>query len=199
MVVTGEYAKDTTVGWTKDSVTRKLGDVWEDNDHKYEQKEGYILKTSKNSDAYQEIRDYVKETTSCKNPDCKRVKMNDVDKKLIKRTSYCVDCLVEREHKIRVAGLWVDYQNHQMWTRTIVNGKIRLDQLRQALVELKQTYEYPNEDGSMEKWTMPNSVDEVKNDINDMIERGTKEIEELDEKRLEAFNKIKEKGYESYL
>ena len=61
MVETGTYDKNTTVGYTKKQETRNIGDVWEDEHNKYEKKEGYILKTGKNSEALQEIRKYLEE------------------------------------------------------------------------------------------------------------------------------------------
>ena len=199
MVQTGEYEKDTQIGWTKVDEHREVGDKWEDEFHKYEKKDGYILKTSKNSDAFQEIRDYVKHKNECKNPNCKRVKYTDTDKQLIKQTNFCVDCLVEREHEVRVAGLWKEYENYKIWTRMLIQGKLKLEQIRQAHDELKQTYEYVLEDGTTEKWTMPQSVDDVKAEMIQMVVNGEKEIAELEEKRKEVFDKLKEGGFESYL
>jgi len=61
MVQTGVYDKNTTIGYDKVEKNRKVGDVWEDEHNKYEKKDGYILKTGKNSEALQEIRNYLKE------------------------------------------------------------------------------------------------------------------------------------------
>ena len=44
---TGEYDKNTTVGYTKAKESRNIGDTWEDENHKFEKKEGYTLKTGK--------------------------------------------------------------------------------------------------------------------------------------------------------
>lgn len=199
MVHTGEYQKDAKTGWTKPEEQRKLGDIWEDEFHKYEKKEGYVLKTSKNSDAFQEIRDFIKEKSECKNPDCKTIQLIGTDKKLIKRTGYCITCLAESEQKVKLAGVWPEYENYKIWTRMIVDGKLRLEQVKQAHDDLKQTYEYINEDGSTEKWSMPQSVDEVKAEMMTLIENGTKEIEEIEEKRIEAFNKLRDKNLEHLL
>lgn len=199
MVFTGEYEKDATVGWTADQKEREIGDIWEDEFHKYEKKDGYILKSSKNSDAFQEIRDFVKKQNECKNPECKTAKITAVDKKLIKRTGYCVDCLAEKEHEVRTSGLWSEYENYKIWTRMIIDGKLRLDQIKQAHDDLKQVHEYTNEDGSVEKWTMPDPVDDVKAEMMVMIVNGEKEIAELDEKRTEAFNKLKKENLEHLL
>lgn len=196
MVFTGEYEKDAQVGWTAEQKEREIGDIWEDEYHKYEKKDGYILKTSKNSDAFQEIRDFIKEKNECKNPDCKSVKLSAVDKKLIKRTGYCITCLTDNEHQIRTSGLWSEYENYKIWTRMVVDGKLRLDQLKQAHDELKQVHEYINEDGTIEKWIMPDPVEDVKAEMMEMIKSGEKEVADLDEKRMKAFEKLKKAGLE---
>ena len=76
MVQTGKYDKNTTVGWTKKEEARKVGDVWEDEHNRYEKKEGYTLKTGKNSEALQEIRKYLEEKSKCKNSECKTIKIS---------------------------------------------------------------------------------------------------------------------------
>ena len=197
MIKTGEYDKNTTVGWSKAKETRKVGDVWEDEHNRYEQKEGYVLKTGKNSEALQEIRKYLEEKSKCKKYPNK--KYTAVDKKLIKQTGYCLDALVEIEHEIKMAGIWEEYQNYKVWTRMILFGKQKLEQLRQSLNEIKPYYEYVNEDGTTEKWNLPKSVEETKKDIQNLIENGEKEIKELEEKRQVVFTTIKEKNYEHFI
>ena len=58
MVQTGEYDKNSQIGWTKTEEQRNVGDVWEDKYYKYEKKNGYTIKTGKNHEALQEIRNY---------------------------------------------------------------------------------------------------------------------------------------------
>ena len=117
MVQTGEYDKNTTIGYTKAEEKRNVGDIWEDTHHKYEKKEGYILKTGKNSDALQEIREYLEEKSKCKNSECKTIKKSDKDRKLIEKNGYCLNCTVDIEHNIRTAGFWKEYENYKVWTK----------------------------------------------------------------------------------
>ena len=49
MVHTGEYDKNTQIGWSKKK-EHKVGDIWEDDHYRYEKKDGYILKQGKNSE-----------------------------------------------------------------------------------------------------------------------------------------------------
>ena len=81
----------------------------------------------------------------------------------------------------------------------IVYGKQKLEELSQSLSEVKEEYEYVNEDGTVEKWKLPKSLDEVKSEIQEMIDFGTKEIQELETKRLDAFEELRVKNYEHYI
>jgi hypothetical protein len=200
MVQTGEYDKNTTIGYDKLEKTRNVGDVWEDEHNRYEKKEGYTLKTGKNSEAFQEIRKYLDEKSKCKNSECKTIKISEKDKKFIDAGGFCINCTVDREHDIRTAGLWEEYQNYKVWTRMIVYGKIKLDNYRQSIDELKEEYELIGSDGKItEKWKLPKPIDEVKAEIQELIDYGENEIKELEVKRQEAFEKLKEKNYEHYI
>jgi len=199
MVQTGEYDKNTLVGYTKAKETHKVGDVWEDEHNKYEQKEGYILKTGKNSEALQEIRKYLEEKSKCKNPECKTIKKSEKDLKLITKGGFCINCTAERETKLKTDGVWKEYQDYKVWTNMIVYGKQKLEELKQSIAEVKPYYEYVNEDGTSERWNLPKSVEETKSEIQEMINYGENEIKELEEKRNIAFSILKEKNYEHYI
>jgi hypothetical protein len=199
MVQTGEYDKNTTIGYTKAEETRNVGDVWEDEHHKYEKKEGYILKTGKNSDALQEIREYIKEKSNCKNPECKTIKKTTSDRKLIEKSGYCVNCNAANEHTIRTKGFWKEYENYKVWTKMLIFGTAKIEEYKQSLSQVKPFYEYVNEDGSTEKWELPTTVEEAKAEIQELIDYGTKELEELKEKRLQALQILRENDLEHYL
>ena len=190
MVQTGEYDKNTTIGWTKSEENHNVGDIWEDEFYKYEKKEGYTIKTGKNHEALQEIRNYLNLKKECSNPSCKKHKKTKNDEKLIQKTSYCINCLAEIEHNFRGAGIWKEYEEFRIYTRMIV---------KQSINEIKPYYEFINEDGSVEKWSLPKPVDEVKVEIQEMIDNGEIELKEIVQKRNDAFEVIKEHKLEHYL
>ena len=199
MVQTGEYDKNTTIGWTKSEENHNVGDIWEDEFYKYEKKEGYTIKTGKNHEALQEIRNYLNLKKECSNPSCKKHKKTKNDEKLIQKTSYCINCLAEIEHNFRGAGIWTEYEEFRIYTRMIVEGNIKLEELKQSINEIKPYYEFINEDGSVEKWNLPKPVDEVKVEIQEMIDNGEIELKEIVQKLNEAFEVIKEHKLEHYL
>jgi hypothetical protein len=81
----------------------------------------------------------------------------------------------------------------------IVEGKMKLEELKHSLTELKPYYEFINEDGTVEKWSLPKPIDEVKIEIQEIIDNGEIELKEVVEKRNEAFEVIKEHKLEHYL
>ena len=200
MVQTGTYDKNTTIGWTSKKEDRKVGDVWEDEHHRYEKKEGYTLKTNKNSETFQEIRKYLEDKSKCKNSDCKTIKITKKDKKFIEKGGFCMDCTVDREHQIRTAGIWEEYQNYKVWTKMIFFGKNKIEQYKQSIDDLREEYQMHNDQGEVtETWKLPKPIDEIKAEINELIEYGEIELKELEEKRKVAFDKIKEKNYEHFI
>jgi len=199
MVQTGEYDKNTTIGYSKAEEKRNVGDIWEDEHHRYEKKEGYILKTGKNSDALQEIREYLEEKSKCKNSECKTIKKSDKDRKLIEKNGYCLNCTVENEHTIRTTGFWKEYENYKVWTKMIIFGTAKIEEYKQSLLDVKPYYEYVNEDGSTEKWELPQPIEEVKKEIQELIDFGTKELDEIKENRIKAFEILRENNLEHYL
>ena len=200
MVHTGKYDKNATIGYEGKKETRKVGDVWEDEHHRYEKKEGFIVKTGKNSEEFQKIREYLREKSECKNSECKTIRIKSIDKKFIKNGGYCMDCTIEREHEIKTSGLWEEYQNYKVYTRMIIVGKTKLDAYKQSIADLKEEYEMIGSDGKItETWQLPKPIEEVRAEINELIEYGENEIKEIEEKRNQAFDKLREANMEHYL
>lgn len=200
MIQTGEYDANTTIGWNKTEEQRNIGDIWEDEHHRYEKKEGYTLKTGKNSEAFSEIRKYLEEKSKCKNPDCKKHKKSEKDKKMIEKGGFCINCTIDREHQVKVSGFWVQYEDYRIATRMIIYGKTKLESYKQSIDELKEEYQMIGSDGKVvETWKLPKPIGEVKNDILELIKSGEEELKQIEEKRLEAFNILRENNLEHYL
>lgn len=200
MIETGHYDRNTVIGYDKVEKKREVGEVWEDEYHKYEQKQGFVVKTGKNHEEIKEIRDYLAHKNNCKNPECQTIKVTQKDKQFIKQNGYCLGCTIENEHQIRVSGLWQEYQDYKIWSRMIIIGKIKLDSYRQSLADLREEYEMINDQGQVtETWKLPKPIEEVRQEMNELIEFGEKEIEELEQKRSDVLSKLKESNLDRYL
>jgi len=200
MVHTGEYAKNTQIGFSdiKEDVTREVGDIWEDKaGNVWEQKDYGRVKQSKNSNAISEIRNYLHSISNCKADDCDIVnKYSNADKKLISKTGYCAGCLSKREFQIKQDGLWEAYEQYKVYSNMAAYGTDVLEKWNQALNEVTNIHEYVNDDGSVEKWSSNEDVKALKAQIESDIENGKKELTEVIEKRNEAYELLKDKNYE---
>jgi hypothetical protein len=201
MVLHGkEYEKEAFISFSgadKEKVTRKVGEKWTDDDGKsWEQLEAGKIQTSELGDIMAETRAYLDRLNSCKADDCNTIKLNRIDKKLVSKTGYCTTCLAKRETKIKVDGLWTEYEDYKIYSNMIAYGKDVLAQFRQALADCKQEYEMVNEDGTIEKWRMERNVDEMKAEISADIEKYENEIQQITELRNEAYEKLKNKNYD---
>jgi D-ribose pyranose/furanose isomerase RbsD len=78
----------------------------------------------------------------------------------------------------------------------ISHGNEVLLQLDQALRDVKEEYEIVNEDGSIEKWKMEKSVDEIKGEINADISKIQDELKDIISIRDAAWEKLKDKNYD---
>lgn len=202
MVLTGgEYDKNTTIGYTpekKGEVKREVGEKWEDeHGNIWEQREGGTkVKSSRLTDTMADIRKWLNEQTTCKNKDCTKVKLGPTDKKLIKKSGYCSDCLAVKEAEIRKDGLFTEYANYRVSQNKISYAKDVLVKLNDALVNVKDKLEYVNEDGTTETWTIDRPIDELKAEIQEDIDKVKEDISKIIELRDECWEKLKDKNYD---
>lgn len=200
MVLYGkEYESDTRIGYDsgESSKKREVGEVWTDGDGvTWEQHIYGRVQQSDLTDTMKEVRNWLQKQKECKNETCSKIKFGYTDKKLIKKTGYCVDCLIDREAIIKGDGLWIEYSQYRMAQNMISHGNEVLLQLDQALRDVKEEYEIVNEDGSIEKWKMEKSVDEIKGEINADISKLHNELKDIISIRDVAWEKLKDKNYD---
>jgi hypothetical protein len=200
MVLYGkEYESDTRIGYDsgESSKKREVGEVWTDGDGvNWEQHSYGRVQQSDLTDTMKGVRNWLQKQKECKNETCSKIKFGYTDKKLIKKTGYCVDCLIDREAIIKGDGLWIEYSQYRMAQNMISHGNEVLLQLDQALRDVKEEYEIVNEDGSIEKWKMEKSVDEIKGEINADISKLHNELKDIISIRDVAWEKLKDKNYD---
>ena len=195
----GEYDKDTTIGYDSGERNKKreIGEIWTDaNGIEWEQRSYGKVQVSKLTETMSEVRNWLQKQNECKGERCPKTKYGYTDKKLIKKTGYCSNCLAEKEAPIRYAGLWEVYEKYKIAQNMLSYGMEVLKQLKQALLEVKNEYEVVNEDGSIEKWKMEKSVDELKQEIQQTINNSIVEIQDVLVVRDECWEKLKDKNYE---
>jgi predicted fused transcriptional regulator/phosphomethylpyrimidine kinase len=196
----GEYQKEAFVsfaGADKQEVKRKVGERWTDENGKsWEQHAAGKIEVSELGDIMADTRAYLAALNTCKSDNCKTIKYGRVDKKLISKTGYCLHCLTIKEVEIKHDGLWEAYEDYKIYNNMISYGKDVVSQFQQAYNDAKQEYEVVNEDGTIEKWSMERDVNELKAEILTDITRFEEEIQQAIKLRNEAWDKLKDKGYD---
>ena len=173
MIQTGEYNKDTQISLSniKETTKREVGDIWEEDGVVWEQKSYGKVKQSKLSNELSKIRKYLEEKSKCQSADCETKKYSNADKKLIKKAGFCAVCLAKKETKIKVDGLWKEYEDYKTYSNMAAYGTEVLQKWNQALDEVTNIHKYVNDDGSIEKWSSNEDVQTLKSQIEkDIIE-----------------------------
>lgn len=163
------------------NIKREIGDKWEDEYYQYEQKEGFVLKTGKNHEAFQSAREFLREKENCSNPSCQKQTYGANDKILIKESGYCIDCNVEMDSEANRLEIFEEYKNFRLFRRAIAKASEARKQIEDGIKELRPYYEQVLEDGKIEVWHLPKPMDEMKADMEleiANIDKGLKELEE---------------------
>ena len=163
------------------NIKREIGEKWEDDNYQYEQKEGFVLKTGKNHETFQSIREFLREKENCANVSCTKQKYGANDKLLIKQSGYCIDCNLEMDREAEKLGVFEEYKNFRLFKRAIAKATEARKQIEDGIRELKPHYEQVLEDGRIEIWHLPKPMDEMKADMEleiANIDKGLLELEE---------------------
>ena len=125
----------------KKSLRHEVGDIWEETDSKgnvyiIEQKDGFRIKKTKNSDLFQEVRDELRAFPNCQKQTCTCYQANQLDEKMRKIHGMCFDCVIEMEHQLKKDGTFDEYAHNKIRE----NALAWLRDAEQDVVMLKQTY-----------------------------------------------------------
>ena len=188
--VFGRDDNQTTFGYEGEVETKKeVGEIWTDKEgKKWEQKEGYKISVSQLDD----VRAYLEKLNTCSAEDCNTIQYGQADKKLIRKTGLCSNCLAKMETKLRVDGSYPFYVDYKITRNQIAYVRDLKMRFEDALAGLSKTLEFVNEDGRIEKWNYDVNLDKVKEDLQKDIDGATEAIEALLERKAALENKLLE-------
>ena len=128
---THKFQTKKTIGFSdaksaaKKSEIHNVGDIWEEVDlitgavTIIEQKDGFRIRKSKNSDALQQVRDYLRTFPNCQKESCTCVKPSHLDEKMRKINGMCYDCTVTFEHELKMSGEFEEYAREKVKNNAI--------------------------------------------------------------------------------
>jgi hypothetical protein len=194
-VMHGRDSGNATVGWDKVKEKREVGDRWFDSNGKeWEQHEGFKSAVTQHDDA----RTYLDTLNVCKSKECKTFNPKGANLRFIKQSGYCINCLVERESKLRLEGIYKNYEYWKMNLKALGILKDDLASFEQARRDVETVPGIVNEDGTIEKWNLPSNIEQIKADMDTDIENIKKLIIEFQTAVDVDWDIIKEKYNEIF-
>lgn len=147
------------------------GERWADSDgNEWEQRDGYAIKLGK--DWQQELHSYLNEFKNCPKETCTCTLPKKLDRKMNSIHGMCFDCVVDMEHKLKIAGKYKEYekekikQNALAWIAQAEKDK---DSIIEELIQSK--FEFVNSNGLVEKWVSDINVDEMRQKIEEEFQK----------------------------
>ena len=161
-------------------VKREVGERWVDSEGKeWEQQNGFKTAVTQMDD----IRQYLQKLNTCHSENCETDKYSHADKKLIRKTGFCVVCLQKIETELKNDGTYPFYEDYKITKNKLDYVRDLKAQMEEALRGVKQQMEIVTEDGRIEKWTWEVDIDQVKKDLQQDIDGAYEAIELLIERK----------------
>lgn len=155
-----KFQTKKTVGFSdaKQVEHREIGDIWEETDttgvtYVIEQRDGFRIRKTKNSDIFQSIRDEIRAFPNCRKDVCTCAGTHQLDQKMRGVHGMCFDCVIEMEHEMRKDGTFDEYARNKVRE----NALAWLRDAERDVEMLKKTYTQAaefvtNGEGETEKW-----------------------------------------------
>ena len=148
-LITKDYSAKTGVqiGYTKENIERKEGDIWEENQKTWTIKNGIKMTVSK----LDSVKKILQLPLTC--PKCSRaMKDFEANRKMYSVHKMCLDCVVEFESELKRLGKYEEYE------RNIIKKGIAvyIKELEDVMLEIAMTdndESFVTEAGDIEKWS----------------------------------------------
>jgi hypothetical protein len=168
---------------------REVGEVWTDKEgKKWKQENGFKVAVTEMDD----VRRFLEKLTTCHSENCETTQYSNADKKLIRKTGYCVVCLDKVERELKQDGTFPFYEDYKITRNKLDYVRDLKAQMEEALKGVKQQLEMVTEDGRIEKWTWDVDIEKVKEDLQKDIDGAYDAIEALLERKAALEDKFKE-------
>ena len=180
---THKFQTKKTVGFSdakdaaKKSEHHEVGDIWEETDtagnvYVVEQRDGFRIRKTKNSEIFQSIREEMRSFPNCRKETCTCIKTNHVDEKMRKIHGMCFDCVIEMEHEMRTAGTYEEYEQNKIRE----NALAWLASAERDVALLKEAYTQAstfvtNSEGEQEHWSARMTAEEFEQTIEAQFEK----------------------------
>jgi hypothetical protein len=163
---THKFQTKKTIGFSDSEKTAKknerhdIGDVWEETDassgitYIIEQRDGFRIKKTKNSEVLQTLREEIRSFPNCRKETCTCLGTHHLDKKMQKLHGMCFDCTIEMEHELKKEGKFEEYEQNKIRENKLAwlaSAERDVEMLREAYTQASQFV--TNSEGEKENWS----------------------------------------------
>lgn len=167
----------------KQNERHEIGDVWEEKDsisgitYVIEQRDGFRVKKTKNSEVFQEVRDIIRSFPNCRKDVCTCNGTHRLDQKMQKIHGMCFDCTIEMEHELKKSGKYDEYEQQKIRE----NALAWLASAERDVVMLKQTYTQAAQfvssgNGDVETWAEKMTPEEFEETVQKQFDKFKEEF-----------------------
>jgi hypothetical protein len=184
-----KFQTKKTVGFSDAKTTAKqnerheIGDVWQETDSAtgittiIEQRDGFRIKKTKNSDVFQEVRDSIRSFPNCRKDVCTCTSTHRLDQKMQKIHGMCFDCTIEMEHELKKSGKYDEYEQQKIRE----NALAWLASAERDVAMLKQTYTQAAQfvssgNGDVESWAEKMTPEEFEETVQKQFDKFKEEF-----------------------
>ena len=167
----------------KKNTKHEVGDVWEETDvtsgvtYVIEQREGFRIKRTKNSEVLQSVREELRAFPNCRKDVCTCSGQHALDKKMRSIHGMCFDCVIDMEHELKKSGQYSDYEQNKIRE----NATAWLADAERDVALLKQVYTQTtdfiqNSDGGIETWSAKMTPEEFEEKVQSQFDKFKQEF-----------------------
>lgn len=175
---THKFQTKKTMGFSDSESSAKknerhdIGDVWEETDtssgitYVIEQRDGFRIKKTKNSEVLQSIRDEIRSFPNCRKETCTCLGTHHLDKKMQKLHGMCFDCTIEMEHELKKEGKFEEYEQNKIRENKLAwlaAAERDVAMLKEAYTQASQFV--TNSEGEKEQWSARMTPEEFEETI----------------------------------
>jgi hypothetical protein len=165
----------------------EIGDVWEETTssgttYVVEQRDGFRIRKTKNSDVLQSVRDEIRSFPNCRKETCTCAGTHMLDLKMRGIHGMCFDCVIEMEHEMRKEGTFDEYARSKVRENALAwlqDAERDVEMLKKAYTQVAEFV--TNSQGELETYAARMTPEEFENSVQ-------KEFDKFKEQFLNKLN-----------
>jgi hypothetical protein len=137
--------------------------------------------------------------STCSNEECQTSSYTKIDKKLIRKTGKCLDCLQKYEFQLKKDGTYEFYEDYKITCNKLSHATDMKIKYESALDDITNKVSFVTETGEIENWKWDIDIEKVKEDLQKDIEEMTDVCKLLLERKIALEEKLIELNHQELI